>query len=96
MEHVGKKIYLNVEEQKSTGFSSPIDISFFPLHEEREAIDAWRDRLEAWIGADDDEVTHAERASLPLELARATRQSEILREMSKLAALDSMVNGDDS
>jgi hypothetical protein len=93
MEHQGKKIYLDIEEQKSTGYSSPVDLETFPLHEEREATDAERDRLEAMTGADDDEITHAERAILPKQLASTARKSEILREMSKLAAMDSMVNG---
>ena len=96
MQQDGKKIYLSIEEQLVTDYSSPVDLDVFPLHEERVAIDSERDRLEGMVGADDDELTHAERAGLPAQLNRVSRKSDILREISKLAAFNSMINGDGS
>jgi hypothetical protein len=96
MQQEGKKIYLDISEQLATEYPSPLDLETFPLHEQREAVDGERDRLEAMTFADDDELTHSERAALPARLDRIRQKSEILREIARLSALESMINGVDS
>lgn len=93
MENVGNKVYLTIEEQKDNGYPSPIDLDTFPLHEEREAVDSELDRLQAMVGADDDELTHSQRASLPADLERTRRKSSFLRDLGKISATRSIVFG---
>jgi hypothetical protein len=96
MQQEGAKIYLTIEEQIETGYDSPIDLSTFPLHEMREKADTELDKLEAMEHADSDELTHAERASLPIALEHARVKSKITREIGRIAATFSLIHGDPS
>ncbi len=96
MEIHGTKVYLSIAEQLDSDYPSPIDITTFPLHEERTKADAELDRFESMKMADDTDLTHAERASLPADLDRAFKKSHITRQIGKLTATHSLVYGDPS
>lgn len=83
MDIQGEKAYLSIDEQKRTGYPSPIDLESFDLHGERVATDAERDRLTELSVSDPDQLSSQERASVPLELARVEFKSNLLREIAK-------------
>lgn len=96
MEKRGKKVYLTIQEQILSGYPSPIDVDEFDKHKERVAAETEIDRLEAMQAADDDELTHEERASLPANLERARMKSKITRGIGATMATETIVVGGDS
>jgi len=83
MDIQGEKAYLSIEEQKRTGYSSPIDLETFDLHGERSATDAERDRLAELSVSDPHELSSQERACVPHNLAQVEFKSNLLREIAK-------------
>jgi hypothetical protein len=79
MDIKGDLAYLTISEQLDTGLASPIKINELDLHAARTAADAEVDRLEDQSTRDADELTHQERAILPVSLECARARSRIYR-----------------
>jgi hypothetical protein len=89
MERRGKFVYLTPYEQRSTGYSSPIDLDTFDLHAEREAADAELDRLEQEQAAVDDDAFQTEHFKSVYEAPLA--RSVLTHEIGKSVARDTLV-----
>lgn len=79
MDIQGNLAYLSIREQQNSGLASPIDINDLDLHAVRSAADAAVDKLEERSTRDTDELTHQERATLPVSLEGARARSGIYR-----------------
>lgn len=90
MERRGKFAYLTPYEQRSTGYSSPIDLDSFDLHGEREAADAELDQLEQEQAAVDDDAFQTEHFKTAYESTLA--RSRLTREIGKSMARDTLVS----
>lgn len=78
----GNKVYLTVSEQVTSALSSPIDINGLNVCEAlKQAVYDAR-RFEAMQVADDDELTHAERASISPGLTKALAQKAIYSQIA--------------
>lgn len=86
MDIQGNRAYLTIPEQKDSGYSSPIDIESFDIHEERLATDTEVDRLTDLSNRDPHELSSDERAAVPQQLARALTKSGIIRNIAKESA----------
>lgn len=65
MEIKGSEVILTAEEQVATGLPSPVPVEQVDTVELLDQLYARENGLLAMRGADDDELTHAERASIP-------------------------------
>lgn len=65
MEIKGSEVILTVDEQVATGLPSPVPVEQVNTVELLDQLYARENGLLAMRGADDDELTHAERASIP-------------------------------
>jgi hypothetical protein len=86
MDFEGNKVYLTIEEQRITGYSSPLDVTTFDLHAEREATDTELDRLTELCNSDAHELTSEERASAPRDMDQVAFKSSLLRAIAKETA----------
>lgn len=90
----GQKAYLDIKEQKLSGYSSPIDITEFDFHAERLVVDGELDDLHEMSSLDPHELTHEQRASLPSLLETYEMKSMIVRGRAREVALRAVVSGD--
>lgn len=77
MDIEGTKAYLTIDEQERSGLMSPLDLIACDAVTHLGAIESRLLHLESMQAADDDELTHSERASIAPELDRAQTQRRI-------------------
>ncbi|HSX27175.1 MAG TPA: hypothetical protein VLG25_00135 [Patescibacteria group bacterium] len=83
MEFKGNKLYLTPEEQRQSGYSSPIDMGSFDLHTEHLRVDGEMDRLSQLAALDPHELSSEERASVPVEFTKAQTRWRIVHGITK-------------
>lgn len=83
--------YLTPEEQQISGLVSPIPAGSIDMDQLRTKADARVERVEYLMAADDDELTRADRASLPRELERAQWEKIVLNNMADALTLHGII-----
>lgn len=88
MEKHGNKVFLTPQEQRDSGYQSPINLDDFDLHGERSAADAEKDRLDALQADVGEDLLPKE---LHSDVVRAHARSEITRFIAREWALESAI-----
>lgn len=81
MEFNGNEVILSSSERTRSDYPSPLDLSGIDLRELADDVELEESRLEAMKGADDDELTHSERAMIALLADKIAARRQIIGEI---------------